>query len=219
MSKVELTPEQEKLRDDIKTDIDKALDMIDRRETRGITNLVNEMAKKAHQLHIELKDAGNEPVHNKYILKNRGVDPTDLEFYNHIHPVEDLLAFLEDVNANVEPVDVTIGEEFEFKVYSDRLGYKDVYRLKRTDIGWYINYFGIEGQCDRSGFPILYRNLQHDSIQYPQQLEDWIEQIWFKAKDEGLTKEQVQKALDDIAEWISKIEKLAPRKGVLEGIA
>ena len=50
------------------------------------------MSLAAHDLHMLLKDRGLEPKHHNYMLKNRGVDPDDVEFYNHIHSVEDLLA-------------------------------------------------------------------------------------------------------------------------------
>lgn len=44
------------------------------------------------------------------MLENRGVPVEDVEFYNHIHPVDDLLKFIDDVNANDDPEDTTIGE-------------------------------------------------------------------------------------------------------------
>lgn len=59
---------------------------------------------------MSLKNSGCEPKHHKYMLENRGVPVEDVEFYNHIHPVDDLLKFIDDVNANDDPEDTTIGE-------------------------------------------------------------------------------------------------------------
>jgi hypothetical protein len=33
--------------------------------------------------------------HDKYMLKNRGVPPEDMEFYNNAHAVEDLIKIIE----------------------------------------------------------------------------------------------------------------------------
>lgn len=44
------------------------------------------------------------------MLENRGVPVEDIEFYNHIHPVDDLLKFIDDINANDDPEDTTIGK-------------------------------------------------------------------------------------------------------------
>lgn len=54
------------------------------------------------------------------MLENRGVSVEDIEFYNHIHPVDDLLKFIDDVNANDDPEDTTIGKKFTLKIYTRR---------------------------------------------------------------------------------------------------
>ena len=51
-----------------------------------------EMTLKAHELHMSLRARGLEPKHSKQMLRNRGVKPTNMEFYFHVHSVEDLIA-------------------------------------------------------------------------------------------------------------------------------
>lgn len=94
------------------------------------------MAETAHELHMSLKSSGYEPKHHKYMLENRGVSVEDMEFYNHIHPVDDLLKFIDDVNADDDPEDTTIGEKFTLRIYTRRWGHYDHYSMTRTKNGW-----------------------------------------------------------------------------------
>lgn len=71
---------------------------------------------------MSLKVSGNEPKHHKYMLENRVVPVEEIEFYNHIHPVDDLLKFIDDINANDDPEDTTIGKKFTLKIYTRRWG-------------------------------------------------------------------------------------------------
>lgn len=135
----------------------------------------------------------------------------------HVHPVEDLLAFIEDVHANDEPEDKTLGIEFEFCVYSRRLKSEDSYQIIRTEVGWYVNNISIGGQCNKGGIPFLFNNFDHDSIEYPVGLDGWLEWLWERAALQGLTKEQVQDSLNKLAGWVSNTERSAPSGGVWEG--
>lgn len=73
------------------------------------SRLYDEMARKAHELHMSLKDSGHEPKHHKYMIENRRCTPDDVRFYRHVHPVHDLLAFIDDVHINDNSKDKTIG--------------------------------------------------------------------------------------------------------------
>lgn len=178
----------------------------------------NDMALAAHNLHKLLKDRGLEPKHHKYMLKNRGVDVDDIEFYNHIHPVEDLLAYIGDTDANNDPEDTTIGESFKFKIYTRRWGHYDHYTIERIGTGW--NFEGTatynSGNCEKNGKPYLYETLDHESVVYPYNIGELLEWLWMKAQN-GLSKEEVQKAFDDLAEWISVCEQNVPR-GIFEDL-
>lgn len=75
----------------------------------------DKMGIAAHELHISLVP---KPKHHKYMIENREMSPDHPEFYYHIHPTEDLLKYLYDINANNDPIDLTINDEFNFDVYT-----------------------------------------------------------------------------------------------------
>ena len=175
--------------------------------------LENELGVIAHELHMSLTP---KPKHHRYMIENRGVSPDHPDFYKHIHPVEDLLDYLEDNTANDDPEDQTINHDFKMQVYSRRWGHKDEYKIKRTETGWLFEFGARGGPCDKLGKPNLYNILDADSINYPEELGGYIEWLWNQAKDEGLSHEEVQSALDDIADWISACEINTPR-GVFRG--
>jgi hypothetical protein len=176
----------------------------------------DDVAKKAHQLHMELKAAGVEPKHHRYMIENRGVPPTDPEFYRHIHPAEDLLKFVQDIHANDDPEDQTIGSDLKFRLFARRWGHDDTYTIKRTADGWWIGHLAIAGDCDKAGNPFLYENFRQDGINYPADLPSYFEWLWQQAAEEGLTKVQVQRGLDQLARWVSVCEQNTPG-GIFEG--
>lgn len=183
-----------------------------------VEELYKNMAEAAHKLHMQLRARGIEPQHHKYMIENRGVPVDNLEFYNHLHPVEDLIAFVKDSDANNDPEDSTLNVEFNFNVYTRRWGHYDYYRIVRTNTGWRIkgaSVFG-DGECDKSGKPFLESFLNHDTVCYPAQIGEFFEWAWKMAAD-GATKEEIQQGLDDLGEWISICEKSTPR-GIFEGL-
>ena len=170
------------------------------------------MANIAHNLHMSLKESGHEPKHHKYMIENRGVPVNSVDFYNHIHPVDDLLKFISDENANDDPEDTTIDQKFSLEIYSRRWGHYDTYFLTRTREGW--NFQGLmisnSGECDKRVAPCLYDSLRHDSVCYPAQIADFFEYLWEQAA-EGLTFDEVQDCIKMIGEWISNCEMNTPR--------
>ena len=166
----------------------------------------DEMVDKAARLHVLVK-----PKHHKYMIKNRGFSPDDPKFYNHIHPIEDLLAFIDDPHANDDPEDQTIGHDFSINVFNRRWGHDDTINIKRTEIGWYISAMALTpGDSNKRGEPRLYEILDHDSINYPEELPGYMEWLWERAKEDGLSHEQVQESLNQLASWISICEKNSP---------
>lgn len=186
-------------------------------DRKQFNKLYTTMAQKAHQLHMSLKNRGIEVKHHNYMLKNRGCNPESIDFYEHIHPVEDLLDFIDDDDANNDPVDQTIGEKFELNIYTRRWGHKDCYQIERTESGWRISILSFSGDCTKDGYPVLYSALDHDGVCYPKQTNIFLEWLWDKAHEDGLSKEEVQEALNEIGQWISNCEKKAPR-GVFGGL-
>ena len=214
---IQLTPEQEQLRDETKTLLNYILANIENDTSEEFINKYEEMAQKAHQLHMSLKESGNNPKHHRYMYENREAPPDDVEFYRHVHPVEDLIAFTLDPHANDDPEDQTIDHEFTFKVFSRRWGHYDTYHIQRTATGWNIGFrTTARGPCDKDGNPDLYKTLDHDSINYPNALPGYLEWLWEQGAEQGLSHEVVQLALDQLAEWVSLCEKNTPG-GIFRG--
>jgi hypothetical protein len=186
---------------------------------RHISSLLHEAGTRSHQLHLLLKARGMEPKHHAYMIKNRGYPVDDPEFYQHFHPVEDLLKFIQDPHANDDPQDVTIGEQFTFKIYTRRWGHDDTYRITRTATGWNIDFHAIGDVCDKGGHPALFRNLDHDCVFYPSGLDGWMEWLWNHAAEKGLTKAQLQQGLDDLSAWIRITETSIPTGPTWKGYA
>lgn len=218
MDRIELTPEQMELKNYIEERLSKLKDdvygtKIPYDET---LKLLGEMGDAAHQLHMSLKKQGNEPVHHRYMIQNRGISSEHIDFYKHIHPTEDLLAYIDNIHANDDPVDQTIDHEFKFEVFTRRWGNSDLYTIKRTETGWYVKFLSYTGECNKAAQPFLFGALTHDSINYPEALPGYFEWLWEQAKEDGLSHEEVQQALDQLAKWVSVCEKNSP-SGIFGG--
>lgn len=179
------------------------------------TEYLDQVADTAHELHMSLVKSGHPPRHRRNMLENREVEPTERKFYWHLHPAEDLLAFIDDENANDDPVDTTIGSSFEMRVFTRRWGHDDRYTLKRTEQGWNVDSGIYKGVCNKEGGPTLFQALRHDGVQYPHQLPLFLEYLWNEARDSGLKEDQVQEAIHEIGVWISVTERSVPR-GIFE---
>jgi hypothetical protein len=227
---IELMPEEKRLFDSINESFKLLRDyyniLLQPKTSQNMEDKIEEkahkvrtdMASKAHVLHMKLRERGIETKHHKYMLKNRGVPVEDKEFYNHIHPVEDLIAFINDPDANNDPVDSTMGESFDFNIFTRRWGRYDHYKLIRTERGWKVTE-GLpitegEQNSDKKGYPHVYEMLDHDFVNYPYHMGMYLETVWNSAAD-GASKEEVQQALTNIAEWISSCEKSSPHSGIL----
>lgn len=216
-----LTSEQEELKARLVELKKKAWDHLKRRndekvDYKEVESVYSEMASVAHDLHMSLKNSGTPPKHHGYMIKNRGMDPENEKFYHHIHPVEDLLKFIDDVDANNDPTDSTIGIEFELRVYSRRWGHYDHFCIKRVESGWDFKGLMIpnSGLCAKNGEPYLFKTLDHDTICYPHQLKEFFEYLWEEAA-KGMTEEEVQDSINMIGEWISTCEMSTP-KGIFK---
>ena len=116
-------------------------------------------------------------------------------------------------------VDSTIGREFTFRVFSHRRGHEENYKLKRTETGWFFEFMGISGPCDKTGNPYLFKSLRHDSIQYPAELGIWLQWVWRQAQEKGLSAQEVQDALDELSRWVIQVEKVRPHGPAWKGVA
>lgn len=217
--KLDLEPNEKKLYDKISNLVNEIRIGFKKYESNDDLNKkITKASEYAHELHMQLKKRGHEPKHHNYMIINREMNITDPKFYNHFHPLEDLLKFISDTTANDDPQDITVGKEFDFKVCSPRLEYDDSYTFIRTEDGWKIEFMGIGGLCDIGGHPYLFENLEHDGISYPSDLDVYIEFLWLAAKNKGLTKEQVQEALTQLADWVKTVGKNAPKTNIWKGV-
>lgn len=211
---VELQPEEARLCDRIKGALKASRELLDRDGGAETRHRIAEMGADAHRLHMLLlqRDPALEPRHHKYMVKNRGMSPRAPDFYAHIHPVEDLIRFLEDRDANQDPEDQTLGAEFQFRAYSNRWKREDIYRVTRTVTGWVVEHAAIGGPCDKSGSPYLFENLRQDGISYPSGLGGYMSELWEAASEDGcgLTQEQVQAGLNRLAAWVATTERAEP---------
>lgn len=199
---VYLTSEQEEL----KNLIEKNLTIIKFGE--NVTDEEREIAYKqmreaAHTLHMQLEP---KPKHKSYMIKNSGMEPEHPNFYDHIHPVEDLLAYLHDPTSNE---DTTLGDDFTFTIYTKRWGHQETIKLKRVEEGWYVKAHLYEGTDKISeSMETLYKILEHDSVSYPSNLDSYFFSVWTLAQTKD--HDTVQEMIDRIAEWVTEMEQKAP---------
>ena len=221
--KITLTPEQTALKSQLKELYDKVWRYIESDQELlfcddALNKLYSDMAHTAHELHISLEKSGYKVKHHKYMLENRGCSPEDEHFYEHVHPVQDLLKFTEDVHANDDPEDKTIGNTFTMKVYTRRWGHYEHYQITRTKKGWDIQAVDTSYTCRKDASKGLNKLLEHDSVCYPKQINEFFKWLWDRAAEDGLSKAEVQKAITQLGKWISECEMSAPRDGVFEGL-
>lgn len=221
--KITLTPEQTALKSQLKELYDKVWRHIESDQELlfcddALNKLYSDMAYTAHELHISLEKSGYKVKHHKYMLENRGYSPEDERFYEHVHPVQDLLKFTEDVHANDDPEDKTIGDTFTMKVYTRRWGHYEHYLITRTNKGWDIQAVATSYTCRKDASKGVNKLLEHDSVCYPKQINEFFKWLWDRAAEDGLSKAEVQKAITQLGKWISECEMSAPRDGVFEGL-
>jgi hypothetical protein len=102
--------------------------------------------------------------------------------------------------------DPTIGATFDLRVLSNRWGHGDSYGLTRVAKGWKVSFFGVGGSSDKQGRPYLFRNLEHDGIDYPKGLGERLEFLWDEAHERRMSVRQVQQALNSLARWLRIVE-------------
>lgn len=209
---IELNPEEARMRDAIQEGLDQMRAGLSESPIVDVdSDKLNNLGKLGHKIHMSLAGRNNEPKHHWYMIENRELQPDHPKFYMHIHPLEDLLKFIEDPSANDDPKDVTLNQEFEFVVYTPRWGHDDTYSLTRTEDGWHFNFGGRKGPCDKRGRPYLYECFQNDSINYPSGFEWRLMWLWDQAKEKGLSREDVQARLEELSQWLRDVEESRPK--------
>lgn len=101
--------------------------------------------------------------------------------------------------------------EYKFRVYQNRRGHEDTYKIKKTETGWYVSHISINGEADATGFRTLFMNLDHDSITYPNKIGDFMSWLWEQADQNLISEDEIQTKLQELADWISITEKSEPK--------
>lgn len=154
---------------------------------------------------------GQLPILNKWLMINSERIPEEdvVGFYNHYHM---LSAIMRDIQGNGEKMtrqgDETLNHKFVFSVFTRRYDTYDSYRIQRTVDGWFAGHISINGPCEKDGTGALTANLEHDNVFYPEDgVKYAMSELWEQAEEGELTKEQLQERLQQIADWISAVER------------
>lgn len=218
--KVELSAEQSELKNRIQSKLEEILHFLslsrEERQVqsyRHIEQVYDEMGIAAHSLYLSLNP---KPKHLKKTVRLRKMTPGDPQFYQHIRPVQELLNYLNNQQANDEPCDQTLGETFYLNVFTRKWGKSDRYTLIRNEEGWLVRHSSQTEQGGRDAEPILSYVLRYDQVSYPRNLSTIMEDIWYRAAEEGLPCEKVQAMLNEVADWITMTEQNYPSHIALE---
>lgn len=131
------------------------------------------------------------------------------EFYNDYFMLDVLL---KEVKGEGEKMtlkgDNNLDKALDFSVYSRRWGHYDTYKIERTIDGWNVRHIAINGSCKKNGEDVLFMNLNHDSIFFPEDgIKHALQVLWNEADETGMSIEELQNKLQQVADWISSIEK------------
>lgn len=151
------------------------------------------------------------PLFNNDLIVNRGVEAeiNTLDFYNHIDCLEVLMnEILGQGIVLSNKGDLTLNKEMLFKVYNRRYGHYDIYHISRTIDGWFCCFNSINGKCKKEGEGALFDNLDHDSIFFPEEgVKHAMKILWEEADEGTIGFEELSKKMQEIADWISNVEK------------
>ena len=200
-----LTPDEKELYVKLRELVTKATTLRFSHEIDGIEQackLEQSAIPNAVELHEMLEGRGVPPKFQRILIKRKGTPGTE-KFYNHPDSLKALIAFIDMPDLAGDPTDLTMGKEFQLKVYSNRSGRELTFTLTRVETGW---------DCR----PLLYNELDNESIQYPHNLADRLEYLWQRAQ-QGKSPKEIQRAFNDLGRWMSDNEIRTPSDGAWDG--
>ena len=96
---------------------------------------------------------------------------------------------------------------FAFKVFSRNRGGDETYQVRRTPGGWHVSNTSVSGDCDKRGIPHLSDALKHTNIDYSSDVGQSFEWLWSEAEQHRLSDADLQDALEQLATFVSTVEK------------
>jgi len=106
----------------------------------------------------------------------------------------------------------------ELKLYTNRLGHFDHYRIERTPEGWKVQFLDTKpSNISKDGESLLKGKAEQDSIHYPNDFGNFLACLWQYAGDNNLSDDEIQVQLDLLGEW-QKATEVGRPKGIWEGI-
>jgi hypothetical protein len=90
----------------------------------------------------------------------------------------------------------------ELRVYSRKEDKEKILTVDIGDEGWFVSNFGYRGLCDKTGAPYLLNCLRHSGSNYPPDLANTMKDLWDLAHTDNLSKDEIQKYLNEIGDWI-----------------
>ena len=172
---------------------------------------LNEMYQNQLQHIVKVIHWGRLPIIPEYLMVNSGRIPEKgvVEFYDHYHMLQQMRKDIWGKGAVMDVKgDLTLDREMTFRVYTRRHGHMDTYRVKRTVEGWEAKHISINGKCDKDGTGALLQNLNHDSVFYPEDgVKYALTELWNQAEEGEVTFEELQIRLQQIADWVSTVER------------
>ena len=151
---------------------------------------------------------GNMPIFNKYLLFNRRLDPEvdTIKFYDNIDCLNALLTEIKKEGIILSnKSDLSLNREMKFIVYTRRYAHEEIYIIKRTFDGWLINSNGI---CEKNGTGALFDSFEHDGVFFPEEgVKSALNKLWDDADEGVIDYEVLSIRLQEVADWISSVEK------------
>lgn len=174
--------------------------------------LFNEYIKKCSKLAYEIHWK-HLPILSEKIIKNIGYLPEDNveSFYENYHSLKELYDCIIGNNVEFKKLngDNTLNQPLDFDIYSSKNNSYTKYIIFRTIYGWKINNI----ESFKNGKNIL-KYLKNNNIFSPP--EEGIcfsfEKIWDLADNGYLSLEELKNKIQDIAIWISDVEKIIKNK-------
>lgn len=164
-----------------------------------------DLAKELHWKYL--------PIYDEQMIVNRNYLPEDISnYYDHYHAIEDLYEYIFKINRielKDKNGDETLNKELNFKVYTARWNGYDSYTVQRKIYGWDVDH----NPSTKDGEGSLFDNLNHDSVFYPQKgISFALENLWKLADDGEIDFKELQRRLQEIADWISDVERNLRKK-------